>query len=197
MEKGEENCKLRDSLRIGLKNICIMINEIQLCFPSQQGIEVVMEKIQASTWIHQPVERVYAYVCDPQTRRQWQPEAVESIPLASDSGEMGARSHNKVRGWAGLTLEVIQETQEFVPNRRFAHKLSEVHGLIDSCSEWDFEVVNDGTRVTIQHAVDLHGWLRLAAPVFVPAARRKVEADLVRLKKRLEAGEANQADHRG
>jgi hypothetical protein len=54
-------------------------------------------------------------------------------------------------------------------------------------SQWDFAPVPDGTRVTVNHEVALHGWIKSAEPVLMPTALGKVEGDLARLKKLPEA----------
>lgn len=145
-----------------------------------------MNTIRVSTTIHQPVEKVFKFTWDPQTIRLWLPEPSESIPLASGTEPTVARSHTKVRGPVGLTLEMIQETIEFVPNHRYISRAHEIHGWIVSQSRWDFEPVPEGTRVTVQHDVELHGWLQWGGPIFFLIARKKVEGDLLRLKKLLE-----------
>jgi len=147
-----------------------------------------MKKIQASTIIHQPVEKVFEFTWDPQTIHLWLPEPSESIPLATEKEQARDRSRNKVRGLAGITLEYIQETMEFVPNCRFYARLREIHGWIISQSHWDFETVPEGTQITVQHDVELHGWLRLLSPILFPISRKKVENDLIRLKEILEKG---------
>jgi len=145
-----------------------------------------MSTIQASTTISQPVERVFEFIWNPQNQRLWQPETIENLPLASEPGQAIGKSRTKVRGWAGLTMEVVEETKEFEVNRRVTAKTSEVHGWITSQNQWDFEPAAGGTQVSVRHEVELHGWLRLLGPLFLPAAQRKVENDLRRLKKILE-----------
>lgn len=146
-----------------------------------------MRTIKFTTVIHQPVERVVAFARDPQKLHIWQPDALESVPLPPESGGDGARYINKARGWAGLTLEVTEDAREILPGRRYVMQSRERHGWITGQSQWDYEPVSDGTRVTVQHDVALHGWLRLLGPVFMAGARSKVEGDLARLKKILEA----------
>jgi uncharacterized protein YndB with AHSA1/START domain len=145
-----------------------------------------MKKIQASTIIHQPVEKVFEFMWNPQTIRLWLPEPNESIPLATETEQLVARSRNKVRGWAGITLEYIQKTTEHIPNRKLYTELHEIHGWFISQSHWDFETVAAGTQITVQHDVELHGWLWLVSPIFFLMAQKKVEGDLIRLKKVLE-----------
>ena len=147
-----------------------------------------MKKIQAITIIHQPVEKVFEFTWNPQTIHLWLPEPSESIPLATETEQAVTRSRNKVRGWAGITLEYIQETKEYVPNRRFYTRICEIHGWIISQSHWDFEMVAEGTQITVQHDVELRSWLRLVSPIFFLMAQKKVEGDLIRLKEILEKG---------
>jgi uncharacterized protein YndB with AHSA1/START domain len=78
--------------------------------------------------IHQPVEKVFEFMWNPQTIRLWLPEPNESIPLATETEQLVARSRNKVRGWAGITLEYIQKTTEHIPNRKLYTELHEIHG---------------------------------------------------------------------
>jgi hypothetical protein len=143
-----------------------------------------MSTIQTSTIIHRPVEQVFEFTYNPQKRRLWQPEAVELIE--DNAGDSRDHTHKKVSGWAGLKLDVIDETKEFVPNQRHVTHTRETHGRFTVQSRWDFEVVPDGTRVVIHHEVMLNGWMKLASPILMLAARRKVDGDLARLKTALE-----------
>jgi uncharacterized protein YndB with AHSA1/START domain len=145
-----------------------------------------MKQIQASTIIHQPVEKVFEFMWDPQTIRLWLPEPNESIPLATEKDSTIVRSRNKVRGWAGISLEYTQETKEYIPNRKFYTQLREVHGWFISQSHWDYKPVAAGTQITVQHAVELRSWLRLLSPIFFLTAQKKVEGDFTRLEKVLE-----------
>jgi uncharacterized protein YndB with AHSA1/START domain len=147
-----------------------------------------MKKIQASTIIHQPVEKVFEFMWDPQTIRLWLPEPNDSIPLATGPEGAVTCSRNKVRGWAGITFEYIQETKEYVPNRKIYTQICESHGWFISQSHWDFETVVEGTQITVQHDVESHSWLRLVSPILFLMAQNKVEDDLIRLKKILEKG---------
>ena len=145
-----------------------------------------MAKIKASVMILRPVEQVLAVAWDPQKRYLWLPEKIDHLPLAPGESEDGSRIRSRVHGWAGLTLEITQECQEVVPDRQYAFNTRESHGWFTAREQWDYEPVPDGTRVTVQHEVAWHGWLKLAGPVFIPAARKKVKNDLVRLMKLVE-----------
>jgi hypothetical protein len=145
-----------------------------------------MKQIKASTIIHQPVKKVFEFMWDPQTIRLWLPEPNEILPPASGADQSIVRTRNKVRGWAGITLEYIQETKELIPNRKFDTELRETHGWFNSQNHWDYKTVAEGTQVAVRHNVELHSWLRLVSPIFFPIARKKVEGDLIRLKNVLE-----------
>ena len=145
-----------------------------------------MKTIQSTILIHQPVERVFEFFMDPQKDPVWQPEVVESSTLEAEPGGAGVRTRTKARGFAGLTLEVIGETLECVPNQKLTSRMREVHGWINSLSQWRFESAADGTQVTVQHDVELHGWLRLLGFLVVAGAQRKIDGDMLRLKELLE-----------
>lgn len=85
-----------------------------------------------------------------------------------------------------FSKERLHETKEHVPNRKFYTQTREIHGWIISQNRWDYETAATGTQVTVQHDVELHGWLRLVSPIFFLMAQKKVEGDLIRLKKILE-----------
>jgi uncharacterized protein YndB with AHSA1/START domain len=139
-------------------------------------------KIKASVMILRPIVQVLAVAWDPQKRYLWLPEKIDRLPLAPGESGDGRRTRSRVHGWAGLALEITQECQEVVPNRQYVFNTRESHGWFTSREQWDYEPLPDGTQVTVQHDVSLHGWLKLAGPVLIPAARKKVKDDLVRLK---------------
>lgn len=148
-----------------------------------------MDTIQATALFHQPVERVFALAFDPQKMLQWQPDvrSMESTPLPPEPGGP-ARSRVKARSKIGPALEVVEEVTEFVPNQRRTARLREVHGWLTAQSQWRFEPAADGTQVTVQHDMEMHGWMRWVKPLFLFAARRKIEGDLLRLKDLSEKG---------
>ena len=145
-----------------------------------------MVKIKASVMILRPFEQVLAVAWDPQKRYLWLPEKIDRLPPTPGESGDRRRTRSRVHGWAGLTLEITQECQEVVPDRQYVFITRESHGWLTSREQWDYEPVPDGTRVTVQHDVSLHGWLKLVGPVFIPAARNKVKNDLVRLKRLVE-----------
>ena len=145
-----------------------------------------MVKIEASVIILQPIEQVQAIAWDPQKRYLWLPEKIDSIPLVPGESGDGKRTHSRVHGPAGLTLEIYQECQEIIPNRRYVFNSREGHGWFTSHEQWDYEPISDGTRVTVQHDVSFCGWMKLFEPIIVMVARKKVKDDLIRLKKLVE-----------
>jgi uncharacterized protein YndB with AHSA1/START domain len=145
-----------------------------------------MEKIIASAVIHKPVERVYDYATNPKTNSEWQLDKIERTTLSSGTGAATAKIQLKVHGWAGATMNLTQEIMEHIPNQQITTRFNEAHGWLNASSQWKFEPVAEGTNVTMQHEIDLHGWLRWVGPVFMYVARRKVEDDLSRLIAQLE-----------
>jgi uncharacterized protein YndB with AHSA1/START domain len=143
-------------------------------------------KIKASVMILRPVEQVLAVAWDPKKRYLWLPEKIDRLPLAPGESGDGRRTRSRVHGWAGLKLEITQECQEIVPDRQYVFHTRECHGWFTSQEQWDYEPVPDGARVSVQHEVSMHGWLKLAGPVLILAARKKVKDDLVRLKRLVE-----------
>ena len=145
-----------------------------------------MVDINASVMIQRPIEQVLAVAWDPQKRYLWLPEKIDDLTPAAWRGGESLRTRSRVHGGAGIKLEIEQEGQETVPGRQVVFDTREIHGWFTSHEQWDYEPFPEGTRVSVQHEVTLHGWLKLVGPVLVPAARKKVKDDLLRLKKLVE-----------
>ena len=145
-----------------------------------------MDRIETSSLIHQPVERVFQFALDPQKLILWQPDILESVLLPADPESSFIPFRIKTQGWAGFNIEVIIEPTVVTPDKEYVFRTTEIHGWITSLSQWIFEKVPGGTRVSVQHDVELHGGLQLLRFAFIKAARKKHADDLTRLKELLE-----------
>jgi uncharacterized protein YndB with AHSA1/START domain len=141
--------------------------------------------VELTVVVDRPVEEVFAYLTDPLTLAEWQPNVV-SISQETD-GPMGAgtRLREVRRGPFGRTVEAIVEVAEYEENSRFDLRI--VSGPLPIDGRNEFRPADGGTRIEFVAEGKLSGPLRLAEPILARALRRQFASDYERLKRSLES----------
>lgn len=147
---------------------------------------------QKTITIHAPIEEVFAYWADFEKFPEFM-DHVESVSTTDDR-----RSHWRVRGPLGTSIEWDSETTRFVPNEEIGWKSVEGSAL-KHAGIVRFEPVEDGraTRVSVRLTYNpVAGRLGHAvASLFRVDPKKSLDDDLLRLKSLLEEGKAT-AHHR-
>ena len=104
-----------------------------------------MATVAETTFIAQPIDRVFAAAADPQVQLQWDASTLRTVEkLTPGPLAQGARYRGNFKGFGVVTYEFA----EFEPGLRFQHvariPLGEMH------HRFTFEAVDGGTRL-IQH----------------------------------------------
>jgi uncharacterized membrane protein len=145
---------------------------------------------QKTITIDAPVEEVFAY---------WAsfdhfPEFMDHVQSVSRSD---GRSHWKVRGPLGTTIDWDAEITSFVPNQKIAWK-SVDGSLIKHAGIVRFEPVDDGraTRLDVRLSYNAIGYLGHGiAALFRVDPKKSLDDDLLRLQSLLEKGKATAHGH--
>ena len=143
-----------------------------------------MAKLVKSISIQAPVDRVFAYISDPNNQVEIWPSIVE----VSDVERLpdGGYTHGWVYKMAGVRLKGSTQTLEFIPNQRM---VEETKGGLESVLTWTFEPENGGTKLTVvtEYKVPIPVLGRMAEAVIVKMNEREGELVLANLKARMEA----------
>jgi len=152
----------------------------------------VGKSCEASTVVDAPVEAVWALISDIARTGEWSVECRSAEWLDGASGPVkGARFRGRNRRNATRWSRVC-EVLEVEPARRLVWRTLPTRLLPDS-TRWEFELMPSGTgtelteRMQVLHIPALYDWLFAA---MLPQHRDRtadLEADLGRIKARLEA----------
>jgi uncharacterized protein YndB with AHSA1/START domain len=143
-----------------------------------------MARVERSSEIHAPVERVFGYVADPSHLPEFWPSMMDVKdvhPLPN-----GGHRFRWVYKMAGMSFEGTSECVEYVPNQRFVGKYT---GGIEGTATWTFLPEAGGTRVTFlgDYTVPIPLLGRLAEGLIVKLNEHETEVLLSNLKATMEA----------
>lgn len=146
-----------------------------------------MATITRSTTIARPADEVFAYLDDLEAHAEWQ-EAIESVKVVTDGPTRVGTEVEETRAMGGgkRNFEMRWRVTEHDPvSRRSGFetvdaKLMKPNGVISVAA------VGDASEVTFSMDPNPVGFGRLLAPLMSRDVGRTIEADLARLKQRLE-----------
>jgi carbon monoxide dehydrogenase subunit G len=140
-------------------------------------------RVTAEVEIDAPIDQVFSYVTDPHNLVHWY-QGVSDLRDVSDPTGVGQR-FTFTAHFLGKRLEATNEVTDFEPITLYA--LRAVNGPYHGAEHFQFEQKNNGTRITVDLAVqDLHFLARLAEPLILRSARRHEQHSLETLKDLLE-----------
>jgi carbon monoxide dehydrogenase subunit G len=137
-------------------------------------------KLEHSVRISRPPADVYAYLADPSNLPEWQ-SAVEEVTWQGGVARAGDR-FRETRVFLGRRAASTVEVTAATPGTEFSIAASA--GRVVIAARHLLEAVGEGTCVRIE--LEAENVPRLVAGVATRAAGRQAEADLTRLKERLE-----------
>ena len=130
-----------------------------------------------------PIDQVFSYVTDPHNLPHWY-QGVSDLRDVSEPTGVGQR-FTYTAHFLGRRLDLPHEVTDFEPTTLYAFR--SIQGGYHGVHHFQFEQTNNGTRVTIDLAVqDLHFLARLAEPLILRTARRHEQHNLETLKDLLE-----------
>lgn len=143
-----------------------------------------MRSHSKSVFIDAPVERVYAFLDDPEREPEFWPSLIEVKDVHSLPN--GGHSHAWKYKMAGIRLQGTAEDVEHIPNERI---VSKTKGGVDSIQTWMVQPEGDGTKVTfkVDYTVPIPVLGRLAEAAIVKLNDREGDAIVENLKTMLEA----------
>ena len=146
---------------------------------TQHHVFSLPHRVTAEIDIDAPIDEVFSYVTDPHNLIHWY-QGVTEVHDVSASPGVGQR-FTWTAHFLGRRLEATHEVENFNPPTEYAVRSE--HGG----HHFQFERLNNGTRVTVNVAVhELHFLARVAEPLIVRTARRHEQHSLETLKDLLE-----------
>jgi carbon monoxide dehydrogenase subunit G len=149
-----------------------------------------MPRVEEEIVIARPPEDVFAFVTTPENDREWVSTAVERQREGEGPIDVGAKIR-AVDKFLGRRIESTLEVTEHVPNTRARIRLQ---GPISASGTYVLEPANGGTRFrwTLDAEAGLGGLYlgKITDPLVTFVFRRRIRADLGRLKSALESRSA-------
>src|SRR5919199_1090308 len=148
-----------------------------------------MATITRSVNIARPADEVFSYLDDFTARGEWR-DGVKSINVVGDGPTQVGTEVEETRVMGGREIDMRWRVTEHDPVARrsafetIESKMMKPSGVISVAS------VGDGSEVTFSMNTNPVGFGKLLAPLMNRDVGRTIEADLARLKQRLEQGGA-------
>lgn len=143
-----------------------------------------MVKLQKSITINAPVEKVFAYMSDPNNLPEIWPSMIEVKDVRPAA--TGGYNFGWVYKMAGMRFDGESETTEEVPNQRTVTKGTKG---IESLFVWEYAPENGGTKLTveIEYNVPVPLLGKLAEAFIIKQNEHEADTLLSNLKTRMEA----------
>jgi uncharacterized protein YndB with AHSA1/START domain len=141
-----------------------------------------MPRIDKSTNINAPVEKVFAYVTDPVNLTEWM-VSISDVTDVTGSG-VGQHYHWKYK-MAGVPLHGESTFTEFVPNER---TVTEGKGGVTSTFTWTFAPHEGGTKlnVNVDYTIPIPVLGKLAEKLVLKRNEREAGMWMENIKEQLE-----------
>lgn len=124
--------------------------------------------------MHQPVERVFAYLGDPRNRPKWQRTIREFEMISEGEPRVGMKWRERAVGAPPFTMEITQ----FEPNRRWAERGESK--AVDGELTLHFTSEGETTRLRVVIGLELKGFRKIAGPFIRLIAPGEIRRDLGR-----------------
>ena len=144
-----------------------------------------MINIQASTIIHCPVEKVFAFVANFENLPQWERDFLEVQQETSASSGVGA-TYNCLLTFPGPTTISQFEITEYVPNHKITYRSEPTRPIVPKGS-FLFEPVTGGTKITSMTQPEFHGFAGLMEGIMASSIEKHTVEHLNNLKRLLES----------
>ena len=145
--------------------------------------------IEAVVHVARPAAVVFPWLVEPAKRIQWVDSLAQSTLQPAGPVTVGTTLVDTV-DVEGERKEVRTTVKAYAPPRNLATAAETTS--YDQTTRCDLADEPGGTAVTCVSDVDFHGWVaRLIAPTIANSFKSRMDADLLRLKTKIEAGPAH------
>ncbi len=141
-----------------------------------------MAKLERSITISAPVERVFAYIEDPNSSVEWLPSLLEVKDI---TGQGVGRHYRWAYKMVGLRLEGESSTIEHVPNERV---VTQSKGGAVSTWTWTFKPHDGGTEINlvVEYTIPVPVLGKVAEALVLKQNERELDLAMTNIKARME-----------
>lgn len=144
-----------------------------------------MIQITLSTFIQQPIHRVFNFISTPENDFQWQYETLSSNQTSEGIITVGS-SFRSIGHFMGNRTQSTFEVTEFEPNKRYGFK--SLSGPLQSVISYTFDISKRYTEVKISAQANIVNTMEFNENILEKKLKRQIKENLAMLKKILETG---------
>lgn len=146
-----------------------------------------MIHIISSTFIQQPINRVFDFISKPENDFQWQYETLSSSQTSEGVITVGS-SFRSTGHLMGNRIQSTFEVTEYEPNKRYGFK--SLSGPLQSITSYSLDISKRYTQVKISTQANVVNKLEFNENILEKKMKRQIKENLAMLKNILESGSA-------
>ena len=146
-----------------------------------------MIHIISSTFIQQPINRVFDFISKPENDFQWQYETLSSSQTSEGIITVGS-SFRSTGHLMGNRIQSTFEVTEYEPNKRYGFK--SLSGPLQSVTSYSLDISKRYTQVKISTQANVINKLDFNENILEKKMKRQIKENLAMLKSILESGSA-------
>ena len=144
-----------------------------------------MIKVEVSTVIHCPIEKVFAFVANFENLPQWEKDFVEVQEVTAEPDCVGA-TYNCLLTFPGPATIAKFEIIECIPNQKITYQCGRGRPIVPNGS-YLFERVAGGTKITSQRQPEIPNPFSLLDGIMTSSIEKHTVEHLNNLKRLLES----------
>ena len=146
-----------------------------------------MIHIISSTFIQQPINRVFDFISKPENDFQWQYETLSSSQTSEGVITVGS-SFRSTGHLMGNRIQSTFEVTEYEPNKRYGFK--SLSGPLQSVTSYSLDISKRYTQVKISTQANVVNKMEFNENILEKKMKRQIKENLAMLKNILESGSA-------
>lgn len=146
-----------------------------------------MIHIISSTFIQQPINRVFDFISKPENDFQWQYETLSSSQTSEGVITVGS-SFRSTGHLMGNRIQSTFEVTEYEPNKRYGFK--SLSGPLQSITSYSLDISKRYTQVKISTQANVVNKMEFNENILEKKMKRQIKENLAMLKNILESGSA-------
>lgn len=143
-----------------------------------------MARIEESIVIKCPADKVFTYMTDTKTWPRWDSGLVKAEQTSTGQMGVGTTIQGEMKAM-GRAMALTARVTEYETNKKWGGSISLPSVQLEE--HFTFDSIEGGTKLTRVYDVQLHGLLKLLAPMVLSSMRSGSKKSLANLKSILEA----------
>jgi uncharacterized protein YndB with AHSA1/START domain len=143
-----------------------------------------MARIEEAMVIKCPADKLFAYMADTKTWPRWYSGLVKAEQTSTGQMGVGTAIQGEMKAM-GRTMALTAKVTEYEPSKKWEGSISLPGMQLEE--HFTFDSIGGSTKLTRVYDAQLHGLLKLLAPMVLSSMRRGSKKSLANLKSILEA----------